>query len=812
MKPDTFDNDELFFAEEESKEPSTTEVEAPLWKVLVVDDDENVHAVTHMVLADFTFEGRKVELLDAYSGKEGKALLGEHPDIAVIMLDVVMERDDSGLRLSRHIREVMGNRNVRIVLRTGFPGMAPPSKVLIDYDINDYVEKNELTAQRLVMLLIASLRAYRDLSASTNLASRLREEIEEREQAQEKLRASEEMYSAIFTNIGIGVTLLSPKMEILFMNPVMKRLNPHIRVEERPLCFKSFNIPPREDICSYCPTIKTFRDGEVHIAVTDTPTPVGICNYRLIATPVFAEDGTVSSVIEVAEDVTERKQGQERLSRSEAYLQGIIEATADGIVAIDGNGKIIKANNRFAELWNISQDLLEKGDEAAVLECILGQLVDPEAFLLSLGASNQQVKRVAERIRCKDGRVFERIFSPLVRGGETIGKVCSFRDITHKLKMEEEIIRAQKLESVGLLAGGIAHDFNNLLTVVLGNISMAKVLSSTSDKVTARLAEAEKAALRSRELTQQLLTFASGGAPVRRSALVTELLRDTVGFALSGSKVRCELTIDSALPPVEIDEGQISQVLHNLIINADQSMPEGGTIRIFCTQVRSTLGEAPSLAQGNYVRITISDEGVGIPEEHLARVFDPYFTTKETGRGLGLASAYSIIRNHDGLITVASRTGGGTTFTIYLPASTKEPKVKRIEDGPLEIGSGRILIMDDEEGILEIAGEILNHLGFTAEFARNGEEAAELFQRAVENGNPFQAVICDLTIPGGVGGREIVRDLHAIDPQAKMIVSSGYSNNAVMSEYRSHGFDGVIVKPYRLEEVGRVLAETLGRG
>ncbi len=803
-------SDEHLLSAEGPPSREETAVAGEPWKVLIVDDQKAVHTVTRLFLANFAFEGRGLAVFSAYSAEEAKSLLNAHPDTAVILLDVVMESDDSGLLLARHIREVLGNRSVRIILRTGgLPVMAPLERVIVDYDINGYTEKADLTAQKLFTIMISALRSYRDINESAALSARLREEIAERIRAEEKLRAREEMYSSIFTNVGIGISVISPEMEIVFMNPIMEKINPHINVGNHPICYESFNVPPRDAVCSYCPTIKTFRDGEVHVAVTDTPTPEGIRHFRIISTPVLSANGTVTAVIEAVEDITEHNRADEELRSKEICLQGILEATADGILAIDEKGKIIKANRKFAELWNIPQSMITSGDDETLLNFVLDQLQDPDAFVKKVRSLYGTTESDMERLIFKDGRIFERNSAPLIQEGSNIGRVWSFRDITVKRKMEEDILRAQKLESVGLLAGGIAHDFNNLLTAILGNISLAKMLLPDDSKTQARLNEAEKASLRARDLTQQLLTFAKGGAPVRRSASVSELIRETACFALSGSNVRCDFAISPDLPLADIDEGQISQVIHNLIINADQSMPVGGAIHIACDEVTVAESEVPPLRAGRYIRITVGDQGVGIPAEHLPRVFDPYFTTKEKGRGLGLTGVYSIIRNHDGQISVSSEPGAGTTFIIHLPISDMAPAMVPAEEVDIRTGTGRILVMDDEETVLEIAGEMLSHLGYEAVFARDGGEAIELYLKAREAGTPFRAILADLTIPGGIGGREMVESLRKINPEIVAIVSSGYCNDPVMSDFRSFGFSGVISKPYRIEEMSKVLSEIL---
>lgn len=388
------------------------------------------------------------------------------------------------------------------------------------------------------------------------------------------------------------------------------------------------------------------------------------------------------------------------------------------------------------------------------------------------------------------------------------------RDITKRKRMEKEFIKAQKLESIGILAGGIAHDFNNLLTAILGNVSLVKTFVSPEDKMYKRLVEAEKACLRAKGLTGQLLTFSKGGALVKRVTSIEELIKDSTGFALIGSKVRCEFSIPEGTWPVEVDEGQMSQAINNLVINAEQAMPEGGIIRVSVEntdkirELGTGLKPAPA-AIGKYVKITIEDCGAGIPENHIPKIFDPYFTTKQKGSGLGLTTAYSVIKNHDGYIGVESDLGVGTKFYIYIPATEeKTPEEKTLEERFVE-GRGRVLVMDDEEIIREVAGEMLSRSGYDVEFATDGGEAIELYKRAKENGKPFDVVIMDLTIPGGMGGKETIDRLIKIDPGVRAVASSGYSNDSVMSEYERYGFRGVIAKPYKIEELSATLRKVV---
>jgi len=381
--------------------------------------------------------------------------------------------------------------------------------------------------------------------------------------------------------------------------------------------------------------------------------------------------------------------------------------------------------------------------------------------------------------------------------------------IEERERIEEELFRTRHLESLGILAGGIAHDFNNLLTAIMGNTSLAKMFTEPGNKIYTRLEEVEKASLRARDLTQQLLTFSKGGAPIKKVTSIADVICDSTRFALRGSNTHCKFVIADDLWPVEVDEGQISQVISNLAINADQAMSEGGMVNITVENVTLHQGQIATLPPGKYIRIAIEDSGIGIAAEHLSKIFTPYFTTKQKGSGLGLATSYSIINKHGGVIAVTSEVGTGTTFRIYLPASDKEvPKKEKAEPAAIT-GSGRILIMDDEEYIRYTAGEILAHAGYQVGYANDGAEAIDCFIRAQESGKPYDAVILDLTIPGGMGGRETLQKLLEIAPETKAIVSSGYAHGSVMADFREYGFKGIIGKPYRIDDLCRVVQNVL---
>ncbi|MGQ9610145.1 MAG: hybrid sensor histidine kinase/response regulator [bacterium] len=531
---------------------------------------------------------------------------------------------------------------------------------------------------------------------------------------------------------------------------------------------------------------------------------------------------------------------QDKNNIEKLLIDELIELSCNGSFDQDGNSA--KANQNLKDMMEKYRLIVDNANEAIFVvqddivrfanpktEDILGIKVNKITFqdLLNLFhpddmeifAQNYSSLISGEKTRIQyNSRIIDRygntkwvqVFAVLIKWEGKNAVLNFLSDITERHKTEEEIIKADKLESVGLLAGGIAHDFNNILTAVLGNVSLAKMYVNPGDKIYERLVEAEKASLRAKELTQQLLTFSSGGAPIVKTMPIEQLLRDAVNFALSGSNVRCDFFITNKLKNVDIDESQIRQVINNIIINAIQAMPEGGVIKVYAENTTIGSEYINLLKPGKYVKITIEDHGIGIPENNLPRIFDPYFTTKQKKSGLGLTSAYSIIKNHGGYITVESQVGVGTKCHVYLPASSvqffTEENVKKEEH---ILGKGKVLVMDDEEIIRDLAYEALTSLGYEVVTAFDGEEAIKIYKSALESGEPFDVVILDLTIHGGMGGKDTIKHLIEIDPNVKAIVSSGYSNDPVMANYKDYGFIGVIPKPYQIRDLGKIINEVI---
>jgi PAS domain S-box-containing protein len=399
--------------------------------------------------------------------------------------------------------------------------------------------------------------------------------------------------------------------------------------------------------------------------------------------------------------------------------------------------------------------------------------------------------------------------------GRPLGTVLVIRDITQRARLEAELLRASKLESVGVLAGGIAHDFNNLLTVMMGNLTLAMLDGQVMAAAGKWLQEAERGALRARELTGQLLTFAKGGEPVRQAVSLSELVREAAAFALHGSSVRSEFAEASDLWPANADQGQIGQVVQNLVLNAVQAMPEGGVVRIALQNEELDGDAVRAMSPGRYLRLTISDSGTGIRPEHLGRIFDPYFTTKQTGNGLGLATVYSIVRKHEGHVEVESALGRGTTFRIWLPAAAELKPAPEPEPDLVAAKTGRILFMDDEEAIRDMTCALLARLGYSVTAVNDGAAVVKAYKAAKQVCRPYDVVMMDLTVPGGMGGREAMQELLKFDPQVRAIVSSGYSSDPVMADYQEFGFRARVAKPYRVQDLAKalrtVLAETVGR-
>ena len=641
-------------------------------------------------------------------------------------------------------------------------------------------------------------------------------DITERKKAEEALQESEERYRALVeagARIGEAIVLLqnTEKVEAahVFANQEWARITGYTVEELKEISYWDLIHPRDRDAVAdrvrrrhkgenipglYQITVVTKDGAEVPV---ETAAGVTIIYNNKPASVGYIRD------------ITERKRAEEDIKESEAKYRAVFTEARDGIVLVDAETtQIVDCNQEYERQTGRSLTELRK--------LKIWETRPPhkkqEAKLKFQEVIEKGMESYAEsEFQNPDGKLvpIEFMAKNTVIGGRKYVLSIS-RDITEREVMEEERLKFEKLESIGILAGGIAHDFNNILTGILGNITLAKRHVETESKAAERLLDAEKACLRAKDLTHQLLTYSKGGAPVKKIASIAELLEETTMFALRGSKVKCEFSLPDDLWAVEVDQGQMGQVITNIVINADEAMPGGGIINIGARNtVIKRKGVLP-LPKGDYVEITVKDYGIGIPKEHIGRVFDPYFTTKQKGSGLGLATAYSVVRNHHGYINVESELGVGTTFHIYLPASEKPAPEKKeaAEEVPVH-GKGRVLVMDDEEMVREVLRRALSLAGYEVELTSDGAEAVELYQKARESGRAFDAVILDLTVPGGMGGKEAIKKLLEIDPEVKAIVSSGYATDPIMADFKKYGFSAVVTKPYSVGELERTLHRML---
>ena len=554
-------------------------------------------------------------------------------------------------------------------------------------------------------------------------------------------------------------------------------------------------------------------EGEIEVRRLDGQLRMMAFNWRMESEggkPLFRRTQTLLV------DVTEKLIAERALRESESRYRELFENAVDGIYRSTPGGQFIAVNPALVRMlgFDSAKELIE-ADLNRNDRPFYFQPGRREQFLSQMG-NGDSVTNFESEVIGKNGAtiwISENVRVVRDQHGNTLYLEGFVSDITKHRRLDEEMQRASKLEAVGILAGGIAHDFNNILTAVLGNIGLAEMELKKGGLSSELLGEAKRASLRARDLTQQLLTFAKGGEPVRASVNLSELLRETTDFALHGAKARAEFHLAEDLWPANADKGQLGRVVQNLVINSVQAMPEGGIVKVSADNkiFDDPAGSIP-LPPGRYVHLAVADSGTGISAENLTKIFDPYFTTKKQGSGLGLATVYSIVKKHQGLIEVESQLGRGATFHLWLPAATKAVPVKIAEMATGVPMQARVLFMDDEQPIRDMARAFMRRLNVECELAVDGAEAVRKYQEARAANRPFDVVVMDLTVPGGIGGREAMGMLQKIDPTVRAIVSSGYSQDPVMASYRSHGFQSVLPKPYDLGQLRHALENTLSSG
>ena len=665
--------------------------------------------------------------------------------------------------------------------------------------------------QALAGVLSESFQRMEDLRRLEQRNQQLQQEIAERQQVEKDLRESQAHILLITDNVPGLIAYVDGNMTYRFVNKGYERW---FGMEREAFIDKRVDeLLDEKAFERSFPFIKKALAGEEARFDGMAKLPDGSTKYFVNhLVPDISADGIVVGYFVLVSDITEHKRAEEALRESEERYRLLVEESPLGIALLSPKGENLFLNDSFKNMFGYTLEDIPTGRDwfaKAYPDEELRKSVK-ERWLDDL--KTQKPGIVRSRIfdmTCKDGTIKTIHFRPVTM--EDGKQFVTYEDITDRRRLEEEQRRIHNLESLGVLAGGIAHDFNNVLTGVIGNLSLLEMLLEKEDEARTIAGETREAADRTKELTRQLMTFARGGAPVKETASIEELLVETAGISLRGSNTRPDYHFPTDLLPVNIDRGQMAQVIQNLVLNADQAMPQGDILTIAAENREVVDGDPLPLMPGPYVKISVEDRGIGIPENVLGYIFDPYFSTKQSGHGLGLAISHSIVTRHEGHIAVRSETGVGTTFEIYLPASKQAVVPAAAPPEPeLARGTGRILLMDDEEMIHRTASRMLERLGYTVDSVYDGDEALRVYGNALETDNPYDAIIMDLTIPGGKGGKEAIAELRELDPRARAIVSSGYSNDPVMANYAEYGFCGMIEKPvyYRklADAVKRALA------
>lgn len=570
-----------------------------------------------------------------------------------------------------------------------------------------------------------------------------------------------------------------------------------------------------------CPNIRTRQSLCRETMVLQ----IGRGWFQVIVDPILDLLGQYAGAVHIITDITERKQTQEALQESETKFRNLVESINEVIYEIDKRGQITYISPAIESIVGYKpQELIGRPFRKLVHQEDLSRLIERFKKILSGHFKPNEYRFVAKSGEIHWVRASSR---PIYKEDNVIGIRGVLVDITESKQLQMQLQQLQKMESIGTMAGGIAHDFNNLLLIILGNISLSEDnILQNDNKAIKNLKQAEKACLRANELTKKLITFSKGGIPLKRTASIDNLVKNTVIFAFTGSLVKPEFSIPNNLMQVEIDINQIKQVVDNIAVNAREAMHNKGVFKVCCENVDIPDDSNLTLTQGEYIKISFKDQGCGIAKQNLNKIFEPYFSTKDMGvikgQGLGLAICYSIITRHNGLISVKSELGTGSTFSIYLPSSEsiKKPGFQKIEKSPETVelekqsasSKNKLLLMDDEEMIRSFMSEMLNLLGYDIITCIEGKEAIEIYKKAMESKEPFDAVILDLTNEFGMGGQQAMKKLLEIDHNAKGIVFTGYSDDPVLTDFKAYGFSASLAKPATRDEVSRVISEVISKG
>lgn len=765
----------------------------PTLKLLILEDNaDDILLLKEMTaeMSAYDFADMVYEVIYRESLSQGTRYLKSHP-VDLIILDLTLP-DSRGLITLRRLREIKEARDIPIIVLTVLDDKTAAIEA-VKMGAQEYLVKTDITARSLG-------NSIRYAIERNHLKSQLEKETGE-------LKQSENQFMEILTNTPDGVVIVDKDNNLRFMNPAAEEL---LDRECSISLGKPFEFP--------------MITNESESREIEIPRADGVCitlEMRGVKIDWKGKDAWLISL----RDITGKMKLLKAFSQEKERLDITLRSIVDGVITTDQKGVIRLINWMAVQMTGCPREKAVGKPLARVLK--LKDKTTGE-FLIEAGKRAIKVDKTLKITSSNDWVLIsatgikipiEYSCAPVIKEKEVMGMVLVIRDTTEKNELEEDLRRSRNLEALGVLARGIAHEYNNILTSTLGYISLAKEVKGEEHKIFPTLEKAENAGLRAKEISYRLLTFAKGGEPRKRKGSIIDTLKQAAQHILKSGQITADWHIDHHLWPVTFDPHQVNLAVSNILKNAAEALSNKGCIEIKVKNFRVPGKRSPVIKRGNYVKITITDQGSGIPDEYLPKVFDPYFTTKEKAEGMGLTTAYSIIRKHGGWIEVKSKKkqgASGTAVTLLLPAAVTLTEHKKIavpipvpekKAEPPAVKKQKILVMDDEDMIREIALEMLEFLEYEAFSAEDGDEALELYRSAMKAGSPIEAVILDLVVPTGMGGKECIQKLKKFDPQVKAIVSSGYSDDPVVANYQDYGFRGVLAKPYKINQLKEILEQ-----
>jgi PAS domain S-box-containing protein len=782
--------------------------------ILIADDDYTIKLELEEMLTNIGYD----VVVTAENGAQAVEMAkGMDPDL--ILMDIVMPGSMDGISAAEKIRQ---ESDVPVIFITGYgdPEYVERAKVVepFGYVMKPFDEKEIGAAVEIALYkrdMELKLKKAHDRLEQSNRD--LKKEIADRKNAEDEVDRARQEWEWVFQAIGQPAMVLDSEQKVIHVNKATEK---ETGKREKDLigkkCYEVFHnsdSPPNG-----CPFSESATSAHMVTKKIKMGTSAG--SHLVSCTPMLNQENGIEKVIHITTDITERKFAEKKQEEVLSELVATLEATVDGIIVVGLNAKIGAFSKRFKKIWDIPEAILESKDGTQVFKFILNQLRDPSVFSKRVQAAfSDPDLNTFDTLSLKGGRMLEAYSRPQKSEDKMIGRVWGFRDVTEQKRLEILLLQAQKMEVIGTLTGGIAHDYNNLMSIIMGNLSIAMEDAEPGSAQADCLNAANIASRKVRDLTHELMSLSRGGAPVKEMGSLKKLLQSASDVIPSDGSISLEESISQDLWLLPHDPLKMGAVFRNVTTNAVEAMPGGGTLKIRAENLCLAHGDTDPnlpLMPGDYVHVSIQDPGKGILKEHLDKIFDPYFSTKvmgtQKGMGLGLATSYAIVQKHGGHIAINSSSDGGTTVNIYLPAESQPEEIHRSTTSANQKASPvkRVLVMDDEEMLRKLVRQMLERMGYAVETVKDGAEAIATYKSQKDSGEPFDAAILDLTIKGGMGGEQTIRELLKIDPGIKAIVSSGYFDDPVMSDFQKYGFKGAMPKPYGKSALKKTLEKVSG--